>query len=253
MQLDSYYQFFQSALSPETCQKIIDTGLAEIKKSKESGLSTTGWTYGNMEKGSFGSKPFEGKSAGELLSEGQKLEEYYIRDSEIVWLNDEWIYNEIVPLVKSANNSAGWNWEISGAEDMQFTVYNSPGGFYGWHRDGGCDNFNAYKYYVEGISPPKQENGRLPMGYTSRFENVGLCRKISVTVNLNSEGSYEGGNLKFDWGRHARADNQYHECTEIRPQGSVIVFPSYLYHCVTPVTKGTRYSLVLWALGRPFK
>lgn len=114
MQLDSYYQFFQSALSPETCQKIIDTGLAEIKKSKESGLSTTGWTYGNMEKGSFGSKPFEGKSAGELLSEGQKLEEYYIRDSEIVWLNDEWIYNEIVPLVKSANNSAGWNWEISG-------------------------------------------------------------------------------------------------------------------------------------------
>jgi hypothetical protein len=24
-------------------------------------------------------------------------------------------------------------------------------------------------------------------------------------------------------------------------------------HCVTPVTKGTRYSLVLWVLGDPFK
>ena len=34
-------------------------------------------------------------------------------------------------------------------------------------------------------------------------------------------------------------------------QGSIIVFPSYMYHQVTPVTKGNRYSLVLWALGEP--
>ena len=42
-------------------------------------------------------------------------------------------------------------------------------------------------------------------------------------------------------------------CTEIRPQGSVIVFPSFVWHRVTPVTKGTRYSLVLWTCGQPFR
>ena len=42
-------------------------------------------------------------------------------------------------------------------------------------------------------------------------------------------------------------------CTEIRPRGSIIVFPSFCWHRVAPVTKGTRYSLVMWNLGRPFR
>ena len=42
-------------------------------------------------------------------------------------------------------------------------------------------------------------------------------------------------------------------CEEIRPKGSIIVFPSFLYHQVTPITKGTRYSLVMWVLGRPWQ
>ena len=40
---------------------------------------------------------------------------------------------------------------------------------------------------------------------------------------------------------------------EIRPKGSLIIFPSDLWHRVRPVTKGTRYSLVIWNLGWPFK
>ena len=32
-----------------------------------------------------------------------------------------------------------------------------------------------------------------------------------------------------------------------------IAFPSYVLHEVQPVTKGTRYSLVAWAAGKPFK
>ena len=38
-----------------------------------------------------------------------------------------------------------------------------------------------------------------------------------------------------------------------KPRGSIIIFPSHLWHRVKPVTKGTRYSLVIWALGKPFK
>jgi hypothetical protein len=34
--------------------------------------------------------------------------------------------------------------------------------------------------------------------------------------------------------------------------GTVIVFPSYLAHCVTPVTKGVRWALVGWVHGPSF-
>lgn len=74
-----------------------------------------------------------------------------------------------------------------------------------------------------------------------------------MTCNLNKPDDYKGGNLKFDFGPHSENINRFKECEEIRPQGSIIVFPSFVYHCVTPVTEGERYSLVLWNLGRPFK
>ncbi len=74
-----------------------------------------------------------------------------------------------------------------------------------------------------------------------------------MTINLNEPGEYEGGLLNFDYGPHSTDGERYKECTEIKPQGSIIVFPSFLHHQVTPVTKGTRYSLVLWITGRPFR
>ena len=43
------------------------------------------------------------------------------------------------------------------------------------------------------------------------------------------------------------------QAKEILPKGSIIVFPSFVWHRVKPVTKGTRYSLVMWNLGYPFK
>lgn len=59
---------------------------------------------------------------------------------------------------------------------------------------------------------------------------------LSVLGLLNDD--YEGGDFIM-WG------NQKIEI----PAGSIIVFPSnFMYpHCVTPVTKGTRYSFVTWA------
>ena len=43
------------------------------------------------------------------------------------------------------------------------------------------------------------------------------------------------------------------KCKEILTQGSIIIFPSHVWHRVKPVTKGVRYSLVVWHLGYPFK
>ena len=36
-------------------------------------------------------------------------------------------------------------------------------------------------------------------------------------------------------------------------KGTAIVFPSFIWHRVTPVTKGIRYSVVAWFLGPPLR
>ena len=34
--------------------------------------------------------------------------------------------------------------------------------------------------------------------------------------------------------------------------GAMVLFPSYLLHRITEITKGTRYSLVGWAHGNSY-
>ena len=89
-------------------------------------------------------------------------------------------------------------------------------------------------------------------GWSDNKYMWGKVRKLSMTINLTTPDQYKGGNLKFDFGPHA-GRGRFKTCQEIRPQGSIIVFPSFIHHQVTPVTSGTRYSLVLWSLGKPFK
>jgi PKHD-type hydroxylase len=73
----------------------------------------------------------------------------------------------------------------------------------------------------------------------------GTVRKLSLTIQLSSPEDYEGGELALQFSKEA----------EIMPKelGKMIVFPSYVLHEVRPVTKGTRYSLVAWVTGKPFK
>jgi len=67
-------------------------------------------------------------------------------------------------------------------------------------------------------------------------------RKLSMSIQLSDPSDYDGGDLKFrDFS------------LEAKQQGAVIIFPSYLYHQVTPVTKGKRLSLVSWIEGNRWK
>src|ERR1700722_9980948 len=69
-------------------------------------------------------------------------------------------------------------------------------------------------------------------------------RKLSMSVQLSDEGDYCGGDLELC------------ACPQLDPRrrrGTIIVFPSFLAHQVTPVTLGTRYSLVAWAHGPVFR
>ena len=72
-----------------------------------------------------------------------------------------------------------------------------------------------------------------------------------MTLSLSNPNDYEGGNLEFDF-RDNEEGSQPRVCKEIRKKGSIIVFPSFVWHRVTPVTKGLRHSLVCWNIGKPF-
>jgi predicted 2-oxoglutarate/Fe(II)-dependent dioxygenase YbiX len=66
-------------------------------------------------------------------------------------------------------------------------------------------------------------------------------RKISVSVQLSEDTDYEGGSLELFFGQQRLAAP--------RRRGCVIAFPSFVMHRVTPVVRGTRYSVVGWATG----
>lgn len=239
MKLNNNYWYFQSALTSDICLKIKNLGLQKIEDLEKQNIPTYGTTFSRNEKQSVKN----GIPRGELTTQEVKNKNTYSRDSQICWLNEQWIYDLIIPYVISANKNAGWNWYIDYFEAFQFTTY-TPGGFYSWHSDGNSDNFNRYKMQISGLTP----TGGI---YVKDKNMIGKIRKISLTINLSESKDYEGGLLKFDFGKHS--ENRYHECTEIKPQGSIIVFPSFLDHCVTPIVSGTRYSLVLWCLGEPWR
>ena len=70
-------------------------------------------------------------------------------------------------------------------------------------------------------------------------------RKLSFTLQLSDPSDYDGGDLCLYFGEDAEVIK--------REQGYVALFPSYVLHEVTPVTRGTRYSLVSWITGKPFR
>ena len=149
------------------------------------------------------------------------------RNSDVKWLaNHRWLIDLLLPYIDAANESAGWKYDVRCLGGLQLTRY-EEGGFYGWHRDGFGDHLHAQQY---GTDPNK------------------YVRKLSFTLLLNND--YEGGKFQF-------ASYDKTECVistpEMNTTGSIVIFPSVMTHRVTTVTKGTRYSLVGWFLGPPFR
>ena len=221
MNLTNYYYYFKSALSPRICDDIVAYG-----KRHQTEMAVTGGLGRNDNNDAYKSDGTMIKGAIKNLQKKRK--------SEIVWVNDQWIYKEIHPFIHEANKTAGWNFDWDFSESCQFTKY-GVGQHYGWH----CDSWDK------------------PYDKPNDLNSHGKIRKLSVTVSLSDPSEYEGGNLEFDfrnqvdWERNKKS--KIKECTEIRPRGSIIVFPSFVWHRVNPVTRGTRYSLVIWNLGKPFR
>ena len=117
-------------------------------------------------------------------------------------------------------NKSSFGFDITSVENVQYTVYDSSEkAKYDWHIDTFWCNPNSPLYH----------------------------RKISVVIQLSDPSEYEGGDFEIDhleWSDFVDDSKQ---------KGSVVVFPSFLSHRVTPVTKGVRRSLVAWIDGANFR
>jgi PKHD-type hydroxylase len=152
-----------------------------------------------------------------LTEDGKNSE---VRKSQIYWLpkthHFEPIYQKIMNLVGQCNKEFFSFTITSLQENLQYTEYDeSYQGRYDWHFDIGEGPLNC-------------------------------ARKLSVSIQLSDPSEYEGGELQFslDGDRTVVAEKE---------RGTMVIFPSYLRHRVTPVTKGTRRSLVTWITGPPFQ
>jgi len=142
-----------------------------------------------------------------------------IRICKLAWMSankhTEWIYSTITDSVNSINDQF-FNFNLTKIETFQFTKYKEEDcGFYNKHID--------------------------PMIGQYLPEN----RKLSLVLQLSDPDEYEGGDLYLHTGKEPIIIE--------KKKGRMIFFPSYTLHEVTPVTKGTRYTLVGWVHGPAFK
>ncbi len=136
------------------------------------------------------------------------------RKTDISWLPNTEPYSEmhdfLAKLAMNANEV--FNLTLTNLPPLQFTQYSDVGHHYGLHHD---------------IDSNRQ---------------AGKHRKLTIVLQLTDPEDYEGGLLTF-----SHTENPNPEA--LIKRGSILLFPSYLEHGVSAITKGARTSLVGWFEG----
>jgi len=148
------------------------------------------------------------------------------RETNLKWIsldeNSNWLFKKIIQCINETNVN-NYGYILKFVEDIQFLEYTSQTkGFYSKHTD--CGNRFEIENFVD-------------------------IRKLSFSIQLSDSSDYEGGELKFYTGKKSIYTNKAEGDTAKKDKGTIIFFPSHVLHEVTPVTKGTRYSLVSWIQG----
>jgi PKHD-type hydroxylase len=145
-----------------------------------------------------------------------------IRKSEIRWINtydegNRFIVDTLWNFVTDANRDH-FGFDLNYLRDIQYTTYRAEqGGKYDWHQD------------TFWLNPTLNH------------------RKLSITVQLSEPQDYKGGEFEID-PEYGVLDQEV-----VKQRGTVLIFPSFLRHRVTPVTSGVRKSLVCWVEGPKFR
>lgn len=139
------------------------------------------------------------------------------RSSVVRWLpyanlDLYWLFRRVDEQMLNVNRDFfGYHLQHSSTE-WQLTEYSADaGGRYNWHED--C----------------------------SAVQRKPMDRKLSFCMQLSDPKDYEGGKFEMQGDKIPP--------TEYCDKGDAIFFRSALRHQVTPVTRGTRYSLVTWFHG----
>ena len=140
-----------------------------------------------------------------------------IRRSELNWLHKDrecaWVFERLAS-VASSLNADHFGFELTGfGEALQLTNYRE-------------EKQGNYTWHQD-------------------FGSAGISRKLSMVLQLSDPNEYEGGELQIL--------TKKEPINIQKKRGLITVFPVWTLHQVTPVTKGTRQTLVTWVSGPAFK
>ena len=127
--------------------------------------------------------------------------------------DDHWFGGVLLEHAMNANRQCGWDYEVDFHEAIQYAEY-GPEQHYDWHTD------------------------------TFTLSGSPVERKVTAVCLMNDPSEFEGGEFQM------RLYNDYSAPLE---KGTIIAFPSILYHRVTPVISGKRISATIWLNGPRFK
>lgn len=127
--------------------------------------------------------------------------------------DDHWFGGILFEHAMKANRDAQWCYDVDFHEAVQYAEY-GPEQHYHWH----CDTFTLSGSPVE--------------------------RKVTAVCLMNEPSEFEGGEFQVQL---------YQDYTATLEKGTIIAFPSILYHRVTPVISGKRISATIWLNGPRFK
>lgn len=149
------------------------------------------------------------------LSEENKLD-ISIRDSNIKWLGV----------------GKDTEWIFRKTTDIVFELNEK---FFKFNLFGFIEGFQFTNYKA----PSGKYGKHVDRGFNSRV------RKLSISIQLSDPKNYKGGELYLYESDKGTLMS--------KKQGTLVIFPSFILHEVTPVTKGERNSLVTWITGDNFK
>ena len=148
--------------------------------------------------------------------------DFDIRNVSIQFTNSPWVNNLMRGFILSANEH-NFLYDLSeiDKEPCQLSRYS-----------GTKNNSQYYNIHKDWI------NIRTGKSHT---------RKLSLSCQLTNPNDYEGGDLILYL--EDPPTSKIVEYTVSKKQGTIIVFDSRIRHKVTPVTLGTRHSVVKWYHG----